>query len=126
MEIIKNNLDRVKTPGPGDKVFKDECFFSFDSPECERGLYVCLNRWIGVGLKHLTRYSNRTDNKIFLHIKRTRKVGKALCITDFNFHSVPLRRPKRSLTESPRKSRDWPSTWRAAFRRTKTWSGRRS
>ena len=84
MEIIKNNLDRVKTPGPGDKVFKDECFFSFDSPECERGLYVCLNRWIGVGLKHLTRYSNRTDNKIFLHIKRTKKVGgKPLLIKIF-------------------------------------------
>ena len=84
MEIIKTNLDRVKTPGPGDRVFKDECFFSFDSPECERGLYVCLNRWIGVGLKHLTRYLNRTDNKIFLHIKRTRKVrGKPFLIEIF-------------------------------------------
>ena len=90
MEIIKNNLDRVKTPGPGDKVYKDECFFSFDSPECERGLYVCLNRWIGVGLKHLTRYSNRTDNKIFLHIKRTRKVGRENLALKLNFHSVPL------------------------------------
>ena len=124
METIKNNLDRVKTPGPGDKVYKDECFFSFDSPECERGLYVCLNRWIGVGRKHLTRYSDRTDNKIFLHIKRTRKVGKthpANCIKMFS-----LRRPKRSLTEFQRKSRGSPSTWRAAFRRTKTWSGRRN
>ena len=74
METIKSNLDRVKTPGVGDRVYKDECFFSFDSPECDRGLYVCLNRWIGVGHKYLSRYSNRTDNKIFLHIKRTRKV----------------------------------------------------
>ena len=74
METILNNLDRVKTPGASDKVFKDECFYSFDSPESETGLYVCLNRWIGVGRKYLEKYSNRTDNKIFLHIKKIKKV----------------------------------------------------
>ena len=74
MEIIKNNLDRIKTPGPNDRVYKDECFYSFDSPESETGLYVCLNRWIGIGQKYLNKYSNRTDNKIFLHIKKTKKV----------------------------------------------------
>ena len=74
MDIIKSNSERIKTPGPNDKVFKDECFFSFDSPESETGLYVCLNRWIGVGKKFLNKYSNRTDNRIFLHIKRIKKV----------------------------------------------------
>ena len=44
MEIIKNNLDRVKIPGANDKVFKDECFYCFDCPESESGLYICLNR----------------------------------------------------------------------------------
>lgn len=76
MDIIKENLSRIKVPGPGDKVFKDECFYSFDSPECPTGLYVCLNRWLGVGERFLTRYSNRTDNKVFLHIKRTKKENK--------------------------------------------------
>eukprot|EP00092_Neocalanus_flemingeri_P016514 GFUD01017868.1.p1 GENE.GFUD01017868.1~~GFUD01017868.1.p1 ORF type:complete len:808 (-),score=284.71 GFUD01017868.1:1858-4281(-) len=76
MEIIKENLSRIKVPAPGDKVFKDECFYSFDSPESPTGLYVCLNRWLGVGEKFLTRYSNRTDNKVFLRIKRTRKEAK--------------------------------------------------
>ena len=32
MDIIKENLGRIKVPGPGDKVFKDECFYSFDNP----------------------------------------------------------------------------------------------
>jgi len=73
MEIIKENLSRIKVPGLGDKVFKDECFYCFDSPEGPTGLYVCLNRWLGVGERFLTKYSNRTDNKVFLHIKRTRK-----------------------------------------------------
>jgi len=76
MEIIKENLSRVKVPGAGDKVFKDECFYSFDCPESPTGLYVCLNRWIGVGERFLNKYSNRTDNKVFLHIKKTRKETK--------------------------------------------------
>jgi len=63
----------VKVPGPGSRVYKDECFYSFDSPECSTGLYICLNRWIGVGKRFLQRYSSRTDNKLFLHIKRTKK-----------------------------------------------------
>lgn len=76
MDIIKENLSRIKVPGVADKVFKDECFYSFDSPESPTGLYVCLNRWLGVGERFLSRYSNRTDNKVFLHIKRTRKEAK--------------------------------------------------
>jgi len=73
MEVVKGNLSRIRVPGQADKVFKDECLYSFDSPECETGLYVCLNRFLGIGLKHLERYSKRTDNFVFLHIKRIRK-----------------------------------------------------
>ena len=32
MDVIGANLDRIKTPGPNDRVYKDECFYSFDSP----------------------------------------------------------------------------------------------
>ena len=94
MEVIGANLDRIKTPGPDAKVYKDECFYSFDSPvrafkftsggtvaffillppqECPTGLYICMNRWLGVGKEYLERYSKRTDNVVFLHIKRTKK-----------------------------------------------------
>lgn len=73
MEDINKNLDRIKTPGGGAKVYKDECFYSFDCPESTTGLYVCLNRWLGVGERFLTKYSNRTDNKVFLYIKKTLK-----------------------------------------------------
>jgi len=73
MEVIAANLDRIKTPGPNDKVYKDECFYSFDSPVCPTGLYICMNRWLGVGKDYLERYSKRTDNVVFLHIQRTKK-----------------------------------------------------
>merc|ERR1719447_2767846 len=32
-----------------------------------------MNRWLGGGKDYLERYSKRTDNVVFLHIKRTRK-----------------------------------------------------
>ena len=32
-----------------------------------------LSRWLGVGRKYLEKYSNRTDNKVFLRIKKTKK-----------------------------------------------------
>jgi len=73
MEVLKGNLDRVRVPGAQSKVFKDECLYSFDSPESKTGLYVCLNRFIGVGDRFLEKYSKRTDNRVFLHIKRTKK-----------------------------------------------------
>jgi ubiquitin carboxyl-terminal hydrolase 5/13 len=73
MEVVKSNLSRIRVPGTADKVFKDECLYSFDSPECPTGLYVCLNRFLGVGEKYLDKYSKRTDNFVFLHIKRIRK-----------------------------------------------------
>ena len=33
-----------------------------------------MNRWLGVGKDYLERYSKRTDNVVFLHIKRTKKL----------------------------------------------------
>lgn len=32
MELLKRQLDEVKIPGPNDKIYKDECMFSFDTP----------------------------------------------------------------------------------------------
>ncbi|KAL5005091.1 hypothetical protein ScPMuIL_018547 [Solemya velum] len=71
--ILSQHLSRIKTPLGGEKVFKDECIFSFDTPETETGLYVCMNTFIGVGKKHLERYHRKTGNSVFLHLKRTRK-----------------------------------------------------
>lgn len=34
MDCLKANLSKIRVPGPGDRVFKDECVLSFDSPVC--------------------------------------------------------------------------------------------
>lgn len=35
-EMLKPHLSSIRTPGAGDKVFKDECAYSFDSPVDEQ------------------------------------------------------------------------------------------
>lgn len=37
----------IKPPGPSDLVFKDECLFSFQTPDLEGGLNVCLHCFQG-------------------------------------------------------------------------------
>ena len=125
MDIIQNNLDRVKTPGPNDKVFKDECFYSFDSPESGSGLYVCLNRWIGVGRKYLEKYSNRTDNKIFLHIKKIKKVTIDVCFNCIILCDI-FRRKSRKQRGFLKRCLSLPLTWRDVFKLKTKMSGTRN
>ena len=51
MESQVNNTDssilapfagRVRLPDHRDKIFKDECFFSFDSPVCIKSKYAAI------------------------------------------------------------------------------------
>nr|CAG4650743.1 EOG090X0181 [Simocephalus serrulatus] len=70
IEMLSPHLSSIRTPSASDKVFKDECAFSFDSPESETGLYVCLNTFVGYGKDHVERYVNKTGNKVFLHMRK--------------------------------------------------------
>ncbi|XP_052286427.1 ubiquitin carboxyl-terminal hydrolase 5-like isoform X2 [Dreissena polymorpha] len=73
MSVFRPYFGKIRTPQAGDKVYKDECAFSFDNPESETGLYVCMNTFLGFGKKHVERYFKKTGNRVFLHLKRTRK-----------------------------------------------------
>ena len=44
MEVIAANLGRVRSPGPADKVYKDECFYSFDSPVRKKNIFSSCKR----------------------------------------------------------------------------------
>ena len=43
--------------------------------ESEDGLYICMERFLGFGRSHVMAYHQRTENNVFLHVKR-RKVEK--------------------------------------------------
>nr|CAG4639793.1 EOG090X0181 [Daphnia pulex] len=73
-EMLKPYLSFVRKPKAGDKVFKDECVFSFDTPESETGLYVCLNTFLGYGQDYVDYHVNKTGNRIFLHLKKIKKL----------------------------------------------------
>uniref|UniRef100_A0A672LZK8 Ubiquitin carboxyl-terminal hydrolase n=1 Tax=Sinocyclocheilus grahami TaxID=75366 RepID=A0A672LZK8_SINGR len=72
-EILMSVLSTIRVPRPGDRVHKDECAFSFSSPESEGGLYVCMNSFLGFGSKYVERHHAKTGQRAYLHITRTRK-----------------------------------------------------
>ncbi|XP_077509583.1 ubiquitin specific protease 5 isoform X1 [Amblyomma americanum] len=72
-EKLAPHLGRIRTPGQGDKIYKDECVFSFDTPESEGGLYVCLNTFLGFSRKHVEKRYAKTGNAVYLHLKTVKK-----------------------------------------------------
>ncbi|KAF5272753.1 hypothetical protein FQA39_LY07780 [Lamprigera yunnana] len=72
MDSLTPHLSSIKIPRLQDKVYKDECIFSFDNPETETGLYVSLTSFLGLGREHVERYYNKSKHAVFLHIRRER------------------------------------------------------
>lgn len=73
MAALASCLEKVRIPNDHDKVYKDECCLSFDTPESKDGLFICMNRFLAFGRDHVENYCRRTGNNVFLHIKRLRK-----------------------------------------------------
>ncbi|XP_008209827.1 ubiquitin carboxyl-terminal hydrolase 5 isoform X2 [Nasonia vitripennis] len=70
MEELTKHLEKVKIPTPNDKIYKDECVLSFDTPETPTGLYLSLTTFLGFGVDYVSDYFQRTGNSVFLHITR--------------------------------------------------------
>ncbi|ESO12425.1 hypothetical protein HELRODRAFT_105332 [Helobdella robusta] len=60
----------VRIPDERDRIHKDECCLSFDNAESENGLYICMNKFLAFGKRHLETYSKRTNSMVFLNVKR--------------------------------------------------------
>ncbi|KZC06438.1 PREDICTED: ubiquitin carboxyl-terminal hydrolase 5 [Dufourea novaeangliae] len=73
MEELMKHLHKIRVPQKHDKIYNDECVYSFDTPDSPTGLYVNLTTFLGLGQDHLERYYQLTENPVFLHIKRRRK-----------------------------------------------------
>lgn len=70
---LTKHLNTINTPRRGDKIYKDECVYSFDTPDSPNGLYVSLTSFLGLSQEHVMWYYNKTSYPVYLHIKRTRK-----------------------------------------------------
>uniref|UniRef100_A0A4W6FFE6 Ubiquitin carboxyl-terminal hydrolase 13 n=1 Tax=Lates calcarifer TaxID=8187 RepID=A0A4W6FFE6_LATCA len=69
-ELLVPYMPTIRVPRTGDRVFKSECAFSFDSPESEGGLYVCMNTFLGFGREHVERHYRKTGQSVYMHLKR--------------------------------------------------------
>ncbi|XP_023696662.2 ubiquitin carboxyl-terminal hydrolase 13-like [Paramormyrops kingsleyae] len=72
-ELMVPYMPTIRVPRTGDRVFKSECAFSYDTPESDGGLYVCMNTFLGFGREHVERHYRKTGQSIYLHLKRTVK-----------------------------------------------------
>lgn len=70
LKALAQHIKSVRIPEPGDKIYKEECVYSFDTPEQETGLYICLNTFLGLGRDHVERHFRKTGNAVYLHIQR--------------------------------------------------------
>eukprot|EP00026_Physarum_polycephalum_P002958 Phypoly_transcript_02967.p1 GENE.Phypoly_transcript_02967~~Phypoly_transcript_02967.p1 ORF type:complete len:805 (+),score=171.44 Phypoly_transcript_02967:45-2459(+) len=66
--IPQDLLDQVRIPTNSTKIYKDECVYSFQTPESEGGLYVCMNDFLGFSLKYVDLHYQKTKRGIYLQI----------------------------------------------------------
>jgi ubiquitin carboxyl-terminal hydrolase 5/13 len=72
-DLVEKYASEVKVATQNDKVYKDECVYSFETPESETGLFVCLQTFICVAKQYLDVHHSKTKSHLFLRIKTTRK-----------------------------------------------------
>ncbi|XP_054160673.1 ubiquitin carboxyl-terminal hydrolase 5-like [Oppia nitens] len=70
MDSLKQYMHNIRIPVNTDKIYKDECVFSFDTPLSSDGLYVCLNTFLGFGRDFVELHHKKTGNAVFFHTKR--------------------------------------------------------
>ncbi|KAG8053224.1 hypothetical protein GUJ93_ZPchr0001g29930 [Zizania palustris] len=68
MDLLRSHLHKVRIPEPTDRIHKDECCVSFDTPRSEGGLYVDMTSFLGFGREHVAWNYEKTGNPVYLHI----------------------------------------------------------
>lgn len=71
LPLLRNEMGKMRIPHHHDKVYKDECVYSFDSPYSDSGLFVNTINFNGVGERFLKHDSRVSGCKVYLHQKWT-------------------------------------------------------
>jgi ubiquitin carboxyl-terminal hydrolase 5/13 len=66
MEAIRAGMASIRVPGRRDRVFKDECMFSFDTPESPGGLFTSLTTWQSFGAEYVAADYRKNANPLYL------------------------------------------------------------
>ncbi|KAG4066703.1 hypothetical protein HA402_007339 [Bradysia odoriphaga] len=73
MENLRKHLSQIRVPDNQSHVYKDECVYSYDTPETDTGLYVSLTTFLGYGKEYVEGYWKASGNAVFLHLRREKK-----------------------------------------------------
>ncbi|XP_066383178.1 ubiquitin carboxyl-terminal hydrolase 14-like isoform X1 [Miscanthus floridulus] len=73
MDLLRSHLHKVRIPEPTNRIHKDECCVSFDTPRSEGGLYVDMSSFLGFGREYVEWNFEKTGNPVYLHIVQRRK-----------------------------------------------------
>ncbi|CAH0548002.1 unnamed protein product [Brassicogethes aeneus] len=73
MELLQPHLGNIRIPTQNNKVYKDECVYSFDNPETETGLYVSLTNFMGLGKDFVEKHFHKTGQAVYLHLRRLKE-----------------------------------------------------
>ena len=70
LQLLIDVGEKLQVPSACDRVFSEECIYSFDSPYTDTGLYISLHTYEGVGAAYLGHHSRKTGSILYLHSKR--------------------------------------------------------
>uniref|UniRef100_A0A1D1YQ29 Ubiquitin carboxyl-terminal hydrolase n=1 Tax=Anthurium amnicola TaxID=1678845 RepID=A0A1D1YQ29_9ARAE len=73
MELLRSHLSRVRIPEPTNRIYKQECCISFDTPRSEGGLYVDMCSFLAFGREYVRWNFEKTGNPVYLHIEQRRR-----------------------------------------------------
>ncbi|XP_058090686.1 ubiquitin carboxyl-terminal hydrolase 14 isoform X3 [Magnolia sinica] len=73
MDLLRSNLSRVRIPEPTNRIYKQECCISFETPKSEGGLYVDMSSFLAFGKDYVGWNYEKTGNPVYLHIKQKQK-----------------------------------------------------
>ncbi|KAL6848026.1 hypothetical protein ACP4OV_022154 [Aristida adscensionis] len=73
MDLLRAHLSKVRIPEPTNRIHKDECCVSFDTPRSDGGLYVDMSSFLGFGREYVEWNFEKTGNPVYLHIVQRRK-----------------------------------------------------
>jgi len=72
MDELPKHFGHIEIVESHHRVYKDECICSFDTPESDNGLYICMKTFEAVGEDFLDYYYSRYGHAVYLHHKRLR------------------------------------------------------
>ncbi|KAF3453580.1 hypothetical protein FNV43_RR04020 [Rhamnella rubrinervis] len=75
LDLLRSNLSRVRIPEPTNRIYKQECCLSFDTPRSEGGLFIDMNTFLAFGKEYVGWNYEKTGDPVYLHVKQTIKLA---------------------------------------------------